>query len=198
MARCGGATVIVISSSSSSSSSDEENLYERAQKLKLRTQFRLFKCRGRNGGGGGKEEEDDDCVILEKDPFLEGETEVARAIADLPRKLSLSLEGGGDRKDDAFRLQVQHGGEGEEEGEVTVVAERGKVALRDYPHSRHLCVKHPFSKTPHEKYCDQCYCYVCDKPAPCEKWKDLPQGHCNATDQDDLWKKLRKATKSGP
>ncbi|AQL05456.1 RPM1 interacting protein 13 [Zea mays] len=39
--------------------------------------------------------------------------------------------------------------------EIAVVAERGKIACRDYPHPRSACAKHPFSRTPHERYCDQ-------------------------------------------
>uniref|UniRef100_A0A2N9F925 DEAD-box RNA helicase Q domain-containing protein n=1 Tax=Fagus sylvatica TaxID=28930 RepID=A0A2N9F925_FAGSY len=37
--------------------------------------------------------------------------------------------------------------------ELSVVAEKGQVACRDYPHSRHLCLKFPFETTPHENYC---------------------------------------------
>lgn len=28
------------------------------------------------------------------------------------------------------------------------------MACRDYPHSRHLCLKFPFHTTPHESYCE--------------------------------------------
>lgn len=30
-----------------------------------------------------------------------------------------------------------------------------QIACRDYPHPRSACAKHPFSRTPHERYCDQ-------------------------------------------
>ncbi|KAE8662722.1 caffeic acid 3-O-methyltransferase-like [Hibiscus syriacus] len=43
--------------------------------------------------------------------------------------------------------------------ELSMVAERGQVACRDYPHSRHLCLQFPFDSTPHDKHCDLCYCY---------------------------------------
>ncbi|KAL4369600.1 hypothetical protein GQ457_05G018780 [Hibiscus cannabinus] len=46
-----------------------------------------------------------------------------------------------------------------------------KVACRDYPHSRHLCLQFSFNTTLHDGYCDLCYCYVCDSAAPCEAWK---------------------------
>ncbi|KAG2539190.1 hypothetical protein PVAP13_9NG454400 [Panicum virgatum] len=44
--------------------------------------------------------------------------------------------------------------------EIAVVAERGKVACRDYPHPRSACAKNPFSTTPHERHCDKCFCCV--------------------------------------
>ncbi|PWZ05805.1 hypothetical protein Zm00014a_039517 [Zea mays] len=75
--------------------------------------------------------------------------------------------------------------------EIAVVAERGKIACRDYPHPRSACAKHPFSRTPHERYCDQCFCYVCDIAAPCVSWKG-PGGHCDASDRDKQWKALRR------
>ncbi|KAF7148073.1 hypothetical protein RHSIM_Rhsim03G0216100 [Rhododendron simsii] len=54
--------------------------------------------------------------------------------------------------------------------DISVLAEKGQVACRDYPHSRHLCFNNPFEKTPHESYCELCYCFVCDRVAPCKKW----------------------------
>ncbi|CAO2821385.1 unnamed protein product [Amaranthus hypochondriacus] len=68
--------------------------------------------------------------------------------------------------------------------DVSILAEKGKVACRDYPHSRHLCVIHPFKTTTHEIHCKMCYCYVCKNPAPCEKWTegDPCLRHCDATD----------------
>ncbi|TKY74007.1 hypothetical protein E2542_SST02766 [Spatholobus suberectus] len=38
--------------------------------------------------------------------------------------------------------------------DVFIVAEKGPIACRDYPHPRHLCVKFPFATTPHESYCE--------------------------------------------
>nr|CAB3500077.1 unnamed protein product [Digitaria exilis] len=71
--------------------------------------------------------------------------------------------------------------------EISVVAERGKVACRDYPHPRSDCAKNPFGSTPHERHCDKCFCYVCDVAAPCVSWK----GHCHASDKDKIWKSMR-------
>ncbi|KAJ1296151.1 hypothetical protein BS78_01G277500 [Paspalum vaginatum] len=74
--------------------------------------------------------------------------------------------------------------------DIAVVAERGKVACRDFPHPRSACAKHPFSATPHERHCEKCFCYVCDIAAPCVSWKGNG-GHCHASDRDKKWKTLR-------
>ncbi|GLT41552.1 hypothetical protein SLA2020_156060 [Shorea laevis] len=69
--------------------------------------------------------------------------------------------------------------------DLSVIAEKGQVACRDYPHSRHLCLSFPFETTPHEKYCELCYCYVCDSAAPCKYWT-VPNGtHCHALDVEE-------------
>ncbi|XP_044512072.1 uncharacterized protein LOC123230039 isoform X2 [Mangifera indica] len=66
---------------------------------------------------------------------------------------------------------------------------------RDYPHSRHLCLKYPFETTPHENFCELCYCYVCDLAAPCNFWTEAEaeaeMGHCHASENTGNWKKLR-------
>ncbi|XP_020571409.1 uncharacterized protein LOC110018437 [Phalaenopsis equestris] len=38
---------------------------------------------------------------------------------------------------------------------VAIVSEKGHVALRDFPHPRHLCGNFPFSRTRHETYCSK-------------------------------------------
>ncbi|CAL0319579.1 unnamed protein product [Lupinus luteus] len=95
-------------------------------------------------------EETDECFILDFDPFESLEV----------TKLSLD-----DNNDDA---------------DLSVVAEKGPVACRDYPHSRHLCLKFPFSTTPHQSCCEMCFCYVCDLSAPCKYWTQPLAPHCNA------------------
>ncbi|XP_031502009.1 RPM1 interacting protein 13 [Nymphaea colorata] len=77
--------------------------------------------------------------------------------------------------------------------DVAVIAEKGPVAARDFPHSRHLCVKFPFATTPHETHCQQCYCYVCEQIAPCSEWKkaESSRSHCNATDKEYYWTRVR-------
>lgn len=112
---------------------------------------------------------DEDCCILDYDPFDTTADEVKK-------KLSFSK----DHRND------------EEEEDLSILAEKGPVACRDYPHSRHLCAKYPFKKTPHESYCPQCYCYVCDVVAPCSYWKRSAAAHCHATDEDVIWRILRR------
>nr|GMD69086.1 Protein like [Ipomoea batatas] len=81
--------------------------------------------------------------------------------------------------------------------EIQVVSEKGQVACRDYPHPRHHCAKFPFASTPHDSYCDQCHCYVCDSLAPCGHWGNGSSNmdHCHATDKDEFWKAKRQNTK---
>ncbi|KAK7350933.1 hypothetical protein VNO77_10001 [Canavalia gladiata] len=74
--------------------------------------------------------------------------------------------------------------------DVSIIAEKGPVACRDYPHARHLCLEFPFTSTPHESYCEMCYCYVCDSAAPCEYWTQTTFPHCDA-DSGDYWKNQR-------
>ncbi|GLU21346.1 hypothetical protein SLE2022_374910 [Rubroshorea leprosula] len=87
-------------------------------------------------------EEVEDCFILEFNPFDS---------VDIS-KLSIKTE--------------------EDATDLSVIPEQGQVACREYPHSRHICLKFPFDTTPHENFCEQCYCYVCYCAAPCSI------GHC--------------------
>jgi hypothetical protein len=42
------------------------------------------------------------------------------------------------------------------------------------------------------KYCDKCYCYVCDKIVKeCTEWR----GHCHASHTNSKWKEMRDAKK---
>ncbi|KAL6906347.1 hypothetical protein ACP4OV_003948 [Aristida adscensionis] len=50
------------------------------------------------------------------------------------------------------------------------------VALRDFPHPRHLCGNFPFDKTPHESRCNKI------PASSCLKWKGT-EGHCHTTKQ---------------
>lgn len=37
----------------------------------------------------------------------------------------------------------------------------------------------------------QCYCYVCETPAPCTHWMGSLHSHCDASDRQTMWKDLR-------
>uniref|UniRef100_A0A803L293 Uncharacterized protein n=1 Tax=Chenopodium quinoa TaxID=63459 RepID=A0A803L293_CHEQI len=54
--------------------------------------------------------------------------------------------------------------------DVSILAAKGQVACKDYPHPRHLCATYPIKTTPHEIHCKMCYCYICEEPAPCDEW----------------------------
>ncbi|KAM3315974.1 hypothetical protein ACQJBY_034225 [Aegilops geniculata] len=125
--------------------------------------------KGESGGAAGVGEDDGDCVVLDGDP------DGAVAVAD---------------EDGAA------GNDGSSD-ELQIVAEKGQVACRDFPHSRHLCSNMPFGATSHEKHCAMCYCFVCDAPAPCAYWgKGLSaDDHCHATDKETKWKTMRLAFK---
>ncbi|KAK1426749.1 hypothetical protein QVD17_15428 [Tagetes erecta] len=118
---------------------------------------------------------DDDCVVLDGDP-----NELVEVKSD-----KLANDDDDDDDDDG--------------DEIVVVGEKGQVACRDYPHSRHLCIKFPFSTTPNQSHCNQCYCYVCDSLAPCVHWGNgtATTDHCHATDKDDFWILERKNAKNG-
>ncbi|PAN51652.1 hypothetical protein PAHAL_9G610300 [Panicum hallii] len=118
---------------------------------------------------GGGGDDDDDCVILDGDP----DKPVAVAKEEGPRR-------------DAA------------EDELQIVAEKGQLACRDFPHPRHLCAALPFSTSSHASHCSMCHCYVCDSPAPCAFWGKgtAHTDHCHATDKDAKWKKLRQSSKN--
>ncbi|CAM8976518.1 unnamed protein product [Rhodiola kirilowii] len=116
-------------------------------------------------------EESEECFILDFDPF--------EATADL-----------GSDKVKAEAREI------DEEG-VVVISEKGQVACRDYPHSRHHCVKFLFDKTLPESYCELCYCYVCDTAAPCKFWRLPVPGHCYASDHTADWKLRRETVRLG-
>ncbi|XP_062209838.1 RPM1 interacting protein 13-like isoform X2 [Phragmites australis] len=114
-----------------------------------------------------EDDDDDDCVILDGDP------------------------------DKAVAVAKEGPGRDASEDELQIVAEKGELACRDFPHPRHLCVSLPFSTSSHANHCNMCHCYVCDSPAPCTFWGKgfMLNDHCHATDKDAKWKKLRQLSK---
>lgn len=115
-------------------------------------------------------EETEDCFILDFDPFE------SVGISKLSVSKTLDFADGANN-------------------DISVIAEKGQVACRDYPHSRHLCVKFPFDTTSHEIYCELCYCYVCDLAAPCIFWTEPEPAHCHAAEHIGDWKSKRSMKK---
>ncbi|KAI3457928.1 hypothetical protein Pfo_014591 [Paulownia fortunei] len=112
-----------------------------------------------------KVEEREECFILEFDPY------------DDLEMLKFSFSKDFDNAD----------------ADLHVVAEKGQVACRDYPHPRNTCAKYPFEKTPHDSHCELCYCYICELSAPCSKWVGSA-GHCHAFN-NEAWNKEKKVRK---
>ncbi|KAE8077598.1 hypothetical protein FH972_016150 [Carpinus fangiana] len=121
-------------------------------------------------------EETQDCFILDFDPF-ESIDLSKLSVSNNPSDADADSDGASD---------------------LSVIAEKGQVACRDYPHSRHLCVKFPFETTPHENYCKLCYCYVCDLAAPCKYWTGSKPEHCHASEHVGDWKCQRNLRKQQP
>ncbi|XP_074562243.1 uncharacterized protein LOC141818691 [Curcuma longa] len=148
------------------------------------------------GLGGRREEETDVVVVLD-----------ALSAPSVKRlKQSGEFVGGGlvDDDDDCLVLEsdpdkpvLVESDQGRGGDDLLIVAEKGQLACRDYPHPRHLCANFPFSSSLHEKYCKLCHCFVCDSPAPCNFWAngDLTTDHCNSTDKEPSWRALRQSFK---
>ncbi|KAF3432728.1 hypothetical protein FNV43_RR23830 [Rhamnella rubrinervis] len=81
--------------------------------------------------------------------------------------------------------------------DIAVVSVKGQVVVpcRDYPHSRHLCMKFPFETTSHQSCCELCYCYVCDSAAPCHFWYYPSPAHCHASADNGDWDSKRNMRK---
>ncbi|XWS47053.1 hypothetical protein CRYUN_Cryun14cG0120300 [Craigia yunnanensis] len=81
----------------------------------------------------------------------------------------------------------------EDSDELLIVGQKGQIACRDFPHTRHDCAKFPFSSTSHEQHCELCHCFVCDTRAPCRYWGSgiSNTDHCHATNKEEMWKTLR-------
>ncbi|KAH7841712.1 hypothetical protein Vadar_033326 [Vaccinium darrowii] len=123
-------------------------------------------CMKRKKGGNMREIENrEDCFILDFDP----------------------------NDDDSLHLSPLNMSNNPNSPDLSVLAEKGQVACRDYPHPRHLCVKNCFEKTPHENHCKLCFCFVCDTAAPCKNWSG-GNGHCHAIN-NEAWKSQRKKTR---
>ncbi|KAG5190653.1 hypothetical protein JKP88DRAFT_154157, partial [Tribonema minus] len=62
----------------------------------------------------------------------------------------------------------------------------------ELPHLRQDCPRHSFEASSRSTYCANCFCFVCDGPAPdCQHWLT----HCQATNRGPearKWKALRR------
>ncbi|KAL9225112.1 hypothetical protein vseg_001073 [Gypsophila vaccaria] len=132
-----------------------------------------------------KFEEFEDCFILDFNPFEEDE-EKNHLIGVKFSQMCVSVK-------------TEVVSDDDDDDDVCILAVKGQVACRDYPHPRHACATHPFQKTPHETHCKMCYCYVCDISAPCKKWtegcKDPSLKHCDATPDVSHWRSRRDRKK---
>ncbi|XP_038675337.1 uncharacterized protein zgc:112980 isoform X5 [Scyliorhinus canicula] len=91
----------------------------------------------------------------------------------------------------------------EECGLAITYSKKGNVM----PHARYDCVEQDFIRTENEtsesagnnsNFCEQCYCYICDKPASeCQYWKLPSICHCNAHNKSAYWKAHRDAALTG-
>lgn len=73
-----------------------------------------------------------------------------------------------------------------------IVSTRGNCPNIDFPHLRYNCGNHSYLVCP-AKYCDNCFCYVCDKPVyECSMWDE----HCHANPNDTAWEEKRKQVKA--
>ena len=69
-------------------------------------------------------------------------------------------------------------------------------ALNDFPHARALCATLKFNATPPAAACPNCFCFVCEAPAPCDLWGDgerADEDHCLAEETVPAWKAKRDA-----
>ena len=60
------------------------------------------------------------------------------------------------------------------------------------------CASLPFADSPHASCCPNCWCLVCDEPAPCSAWGDGSEEdeHCNAVESDPEWRERIAAAKA--
>ena len=69
--------------------------------------------------------------------------------------------------------------------ECVLVRVENDQSIGSMPHSRCDCTNHPFLKKvddpSHKKFCDNCYCFVCDVPAKdCKEWEiaGISESYC--------------------
>ncbi|XP_068665500.1 RPM1 interacting protein 13-like [Aristolochia californica] len=152
-------------------------------------------------------DDDSEAVDISDDIVILDELSTSQKHNSLPAKPKQAVASG--RLDDDDDCLVLDGDPDEvlpkmnaaDEGsdDLLIVGEKGEVACRDFAHTRHDCVKFPFSSTSHARHCDLCHCYVCDIRAPCVFWGTgkLSTDHCHSTDKEERWKAERRVFKCG-
>uniref|UniRef100_W5MBZ6 Uncharacterized protein n=2 Tax=Lepisosteus oculatus TaxID=7918 RepID=W5MBZ6_LEPOC len=106
------------------------------------------------------------------------------------------LEDCADKRDSSF-LEQEKSNEVIDD-ELLITFSQKAVVL---PHARYDCTTYLFSKTEAEmnapvednhKFCEQCYCYICDKLASeCHVWISPGNCHCNSHKWSTFWKAWR-------
>ncbi|XP_021762829.1 uncharacterized protein LOC110727567 [Chenopodium quinoa] len=154
-----------------------------------------------------KVEEVEDCFILEFDPTIGNDVDEVKSMVCVKKGEDLKKV---EEVEDCFILECDPSeldkfsnlsiSQKSDVDDVLILAEKGKVACKDYPHPRHLCATHPFKEGPHDLHCKMCYCYICDIPAPCKRWDESSKcpgvRHCDATDESALWRLHRTLEKN--
>ncbi|KAM7038695.1 uncharacterized protein M8220_009742 isoform 1-T5 [Acridotheres tristis] len=92
----------------------------------------------------------------------------------------------------------------DEEGDLVVTYCKQANVM---PHARHDCPTLPFERRENDAcsplgknadFCDQCYCYICDKlAAECLLWTTPSLCHCNAHNKSNFWKAQRNFSLAG-
>ncbi|XP_047981478.1 uncharacterized protein LOC125222735 isoform X2 [Salvia hispanica] len=147
---------------------------------------------------GGNTDDDSGDVVFVSELFPKIRSDSVKALA----KAVVDDEGDDDcmvldGDPDNPVVAVNDKADGGDSDELEIVGEKGEVACRDFPHSRHLCAKYLFASTAHEVHCGLCHCYVCDTLAPCLHWGTGASSteHCHASDKDEYWRAERKRAK---
>ena len=119
------------------------------------------------------EEEDDECMIVQAPPqvVMTGAASSSNAVAS-----------------SSSSTDVAAACDDDDEG-VQYEGRTGALALADFPHSRENCATKPFKPGFEDQFCENCYCYCCDKPAKgCPQWVH----HCKAVHSQPFWQQRRR------
>ena len=83
-----------------------------------------------------------------------------------------------------------------DDDELVVTGHSGiRGALNDFPHARSLCATFTLATHPPRTSCPNCFCFVCETPAPCASWGagDAPDAdHCLASERDQTARPPRR------